>query len=208
MNRKSGVFALFLLSCQSPAWSFQRSSNTIKPLPADGETCFSPDEPCSEKLVRFIDSAKNSIEVAIYSINLEELVDTLIKKSEHVKVRIICDKVQSKGVKSKVKHLLESGVNIRYGKQKGIMHNKFTIIDDKMIETGSFNYTNHASTSNEENQIYLANSKVVNRYVDRFSKMWENAVEIDIRELTREIESAQSDEDQRSLPAHQGELGY
>jgi phosphatidylserine/phosphatidylglycerophosphate/cardiolipin synthase-like enzyme len=41
-------------------------------------------------------------------------------------------------------------VNLRFGHtSEGIMHNKFVIVDGKMIEIGSFNYTNHASKANQ-----------------------------------------------------------
>lgn len=154
--------------------------------PLDQETCFSPDEPCAEKLEKFISSATKSIHLAIYSINLENIVKMLIKKSENVQVQIIVDKLQSKGVKSQVGTLFEAGMNIRYGKQKGIMHDKFVIIDGKMMMTGSFNFTNHASLANQENQVYLANPNIVTRYQDRFTKMWDSSVEITLAELMDE----------------------
>ncbi len=152
-------------------------------LPTDQETCFSPDEPCAEKLENFISSARKSIQLAIYDINLENIVKLLIKKSEHVQVQIIVDKFQSKGTRSKVSTLFEAGLNMRYGKQKGIMHNKFIIVDGKMLVTGSFNFTNHASVANQENQVYLAHSDIVNRYEERFTKMWDTSVEITLAEL-------------------------
>jgi len=156
--------------------------------PGDNETCFSPDEPCAAKLDRFMQSAEKTLDIAIYSINLENVVDTLIKKNDKTKIRIVVDKVQAHGAKSRVRQLLEGGVNVRYGKQKGIMHNKFVIVDHRMLETGSFNYTNHASIANQENQIYLANPQIVMRYVERFEWIWENSVEINLPELIREIE--------------------
>src|SRR3954466_12555228 len=57
--------------------------------PQDQEVCFSPDEPCDIKLVKFVDSAEKSIEVAIYDINLEELVHHLLVKSKKIPVRIV-----------------------------------------------------------------------------------------------------------------------
>jgi len=41
-----------------------------------------------------------------------------------------------------------------------------------MLETGSFNQTHGAAYSNNENQIYLANPKVLDRYKKRFEKIW------------------------------------
>lgn len=190
MKSKFLSIALLCLSSQV----FARSHSFYVPLenvslPTDMETCFSPDEPCSQKLLKFINSATKSIDIAIYSINLETIVEALIKKSKKVKVRIVCDKLQAKGVKSKVLHLLENGVNIRYGKQKGIMHDKFTIVDNNMVQTGSFNYTNHASVANRENQIYLGNSSVVGRFADRFETIWDSSVDIHLQDLIKDIQN-------------------
>ncbi len=52
------------------------------------------------------------------------------------------------------------------------MHNKFSIIDKKALETGSFNYTNNAYKANNENQIYLWDSTIVDRFQKRFEEIW------------------------------------
>lgn len=143
--------------------------------PKDGEVCFSPDEPCDIKLLKFIDSARSSIDVAVYDLNLPGLVELLLKKSSQMPVRILVDKRQAKGEHSRVPEMIEKGANIRFGRQRGVMHNKFVIVDGKAVEAGSFNFTRNASRANEENQIYLARPEVVERYKQRFEKIWRKA---------------------------------
>lgn len=140
--------------------------------PTDLEVCFSPDEPCDVKLTKFIQSAKQSIDVAIYDINLDTFAHHLALLSKKIPVRVVVDRRQSKGTHSIVPALIKNGVNVKYGHQRGIMHNKFTIVDGKFLETGSFNYTGHAAQANNENQVYLANPKVVERYKKRFEELW------------------------------------
>ena len=48
------------------------------------------------------------------------------------------------------------------------MHNKFIIIDNKKLWTGSFNWTNSADTSNQENIIITDDSEVIERYKEQF----------------------------------------
>lgn len=183
-----GKFFLGILGLLVASQSFSYTQTGVKESLTkhehfEEETCFSPEEECAEKLVQFLSSAKKSLDVAIYSINLEGVVDTLISMSRKIPVRVVCDKVQAHGAKSKVLYLLENGVSIRYGKQKGIMHHKFAIVDNELLETGSFNYTNRASTSNQENQIYLSKGSTVQRFVDRFEAIWDSSVEIDMNSL-------------------------
>lgn len=143
--------------------------------PKDGEVCFSPDEPCDIKLLKFLESAQKSIDIAIYDINLDSLAHQILVLSKKIPVRVVVDKRQTKERNSVVPMLLKAGANVRYGHQRGIMHNKFVIVDGRMIETGSFNYTNHAARANNENQVYLATPTIVTRYQKRFEEIWADA---------------------------------
>ncbi len=146
------------------------------PAPKDNEACFAPDENCTEKLRKFILSAKESIDIAIFDINLKPIVDAIVEQSFKVKVRIIVNRKLSKDSAPAIERFKENKMFYRVGKQKGIMHNKFTIVDGKRLETGSFNYTNGAAHSNQENQIYLATPGILDQYKNRFQKMWESGL--------------------------------
>ena len=145
--------------------------------PVDNEVCFSPDNCCDIKLVRFIQSATTSIDVAVYDINLQNVVKALVDAvaSGSIAVRVIVDRKQSKGKYSLVHALLDGHVPVVFGKQPGIMHNKFVVIDQRMVEVGSFNFTNNATRNNNENQVYLESSLVVLRYEKRFNELWDAA---------------------------------
>ncbi len=143
--------------------------------PVDGEVCFSPDEPCDVKLTKFLNTATQSIDLAIYDFNLDKVAHDLLVISRKVKVRIVADRRQSKGGHSLIPMLVKAGAQVRFGRQRGIMHNKFMIVDGRMVETGSFNYTNGAAFKNAENQVYLAHPSIVKRYKERFQDLWESA---------------------------------
>ena len=100
----------------------------------------------------------------------------LLVQAKKIPVRIIVDKRQAMGKHSLVSLLVKAGAKVRYGRQRGIMHDKFTVVDDKMIETGSFNYTHHATEANNENQVYLSAPSVVSKFHQRFEAMWKEGV--------------------------------
>lgn len=139
---------------------------------AETSACFSPEENCAEKLSNFISEAKKSVDVAIYDINEEKIVNQITVQAKKIHVRVVCDERQSKGKHSAIKTLIKEGVPIRYGMQKGIMHDKFLIVDGLKMETGSFNYTHHASMSNRENQIYTDDMPIIKKYTQTFEKIW------------------------------------
>ncbi|MGK5088126.1 phospholipase D-like domain-containing protein [Bdellovibrionota bacterium FG-2] len=142
--------------------------------PVGQEVCFSPGENCDEKLLLFVRSARKMIDVAIYDITLESLVNELILKGKSIPVRVIVDERQSKGSRSRVLQLANQGAAIRFGRQSGFFHNKFTIVDGKKVETGSFNYTERATHLNSENQVYLETPEVVTAYQKHFEDLWKN----------------------------------
>lgn len=137
-----------------------------------GAVCFSPDEKCDEHLVKVLNIAVASIDVAVYDINRPNIVQALIEKAKTIPVRLIVDERQSRGSRSSVPYLVETKVQVRFGHQRGIMHDKFALIDGAILETGSFNYTTHASEANQENQFYSVDHDVFMQYQARFDKMW------------------------------------
>ena len=144
--------------------------------PVADEICFSPEGHCDKKLLRFVQTAEKSIDLAIYDLNLKELTHELIQKSAKITVRVLVDRRQTKSKGSTVKDLRAAGIPVRYGRQKGIMHNKFILIDGRMMEVGSFNYTLGASHRNQENQLYLVSPPILKKYAAHFEQMWQDGV--------------------------------
>lgn len=148
-------------------------SNIDLPAPKDNETCFSPNEGCDQKLWKFIQSATKSLDVAVYDITHEKIVHEIAVASKRVPTRVIVDRRQSKEPRSLVSTLIKAGVEVRFGKQRGIMHHKFTLVDGVRLETGSFNYSHGATFKNQENQLYLSEKSIVESYKKRFEFMWQ-----------------------------------
>ena len=60
-------------------------------------------------------------------------------------------------------------------KENAQMHNKFVIIDDKLLLTGSFNWSFSAVNKNWENIMITGNPDIVNPYIDNFEQLWESS---------------------------------
>jgi mitochondrial cardiolipin hydrolase len=143
--------------------------------PSPNETCFSPEEPCGEKVAKFVEGAAVSVDVAAFDINLDSVVAALIRASNRLTVRIVVDSRQARGPHSMVLFLLENGVNVRFGRQRRLMHNKFMIVDRQALQTGSFNYTKGAASFNQENQLYTSAPETVRKYQARFEQIWSSS---------------------------------
>lgn len=119
-------------------------------------------------------NSKISIDAAVYAINNDEIVKALKKASRRgVKIRILTDRFQASNRSSKVRELHDCGINIRVHSKYKIEHNKFAVFDGKIASSGSYNWTNPATSKNSENCIFFnRNKEAVKEYLDRFEYLW------------------------------------
>ena len=69
------------------------------------------------------------------------------------------------------------------------MHNKYAIIDESVIVTGSFNWTSQAINNNQENLLFYEDKDLAKKYVIEFNKLWNSfTVVIDKETALKQIE--------------------
>ncbi|WP_083910483.1 phospholipase D family nuclease [Effusibacillus pohliae] len=128
-------------------------------------------------LKNVIDSAKSSLDIAIYSITKDDIRDAIIAaKKRGVKVRMITDhqEAQGKYQAEDLKRLREAGIPIKENTHSGLMHLKVTIADQSLVTTGSYNYTVAASTTNDEVLVVLRDPSIAKDWEKQFERMWED----------------------------------
>lgn len=108
-----------------------------------------PYDDAQKALIDLLQSATKKIRIADYSFNLEPVVQVLIDKFKSgVDVAVVLDRSQSKGKTEipEVEQLQQAGIPLVIGSSdKGkIMHLKVAIIDDSVVGSGSYNFTNSA----------------------------------------------------------------
>jgi hypothetical protein len=134
---------------------------------------FCPQDNCSINLINQINRAVSTIDVAIYSFTHSEISRALISaKNRGVVVRVIFDSGQTNSEYSEYAKLDEYGFDVKKKSGDGYMHNKFMVIDSKIVITGSFNYSMNADTKNNENIIVLGDEFLASKYVFEFNRLW------------------------------------
>ena len=53
------------------------------------------------------------------------------------------------------------------------MHNKFAIIDNEFLVTGSYNWTKAANTKNDENIMIIDCPYIIGIYQEQFERLWD-----------------------------------
>ncbi|MCQ2202022.1 MAG: phospholipase D-like domain-containing protein [Bacteroidales bacterium] len=139
------------------------------------EVLFSPGQDIPENLGFYLSQAKRSIDICVYTISDEKLARCLIAMHKRgIKVRIITDNHKMQDAGSQIKAMAREGVSVKIDNSKYHMHNKFGIIDNRIIFTGSYNWTYTAQQHNQENLILTTNYTIVHKFMDEFAALWES----------------------------------
>jgi phosphatidylserine/phosphatidylglycerophosphate/cardiolipin synthase-like enzyme len=134
---------------------------------------FSPYGGTEEAIIRAIDAARSEAAVAMFTFTSRNLMAALQRAAARgVSVKLLTF------IGQKFPFLQEAGasrISLRFSngrKEKGQMHNKFAVLDGKLLINGSYNWTVTAETSNTENTIFTTEPAYVLPYKAEFDKLY------------------------------------
>lgn len=136
---------------------------------------FSPGGGVRPRIIAEIDQAQSTIDIAIYSFTADAIRDALIAaRNRGVVIRIIADSSQADEAGAEIATLEKAGFQMKRtsGLSGGIMHNKYMIIDGKLLVTGSYNWSASAENNNYENAVFIQGSSLIQKYTDDFDRIW------------------------------------
>src|SRR5579864_6473043 len=145
--------------------------------PAWGATqvFFTSQESVETEMVRLIEQAHSSIDLALYEFRSANLADAVRRaKARGVRVRVVLDSSRRE------QDLVAGEVRWLGGKHeggRGIMHHKFVLFDQDRVVTGSFNWTPGAEHANYENALLIDDANTVQAYAGEFETLWRRASE-------------------------------
>ena len=175
-NTKSSILA-FLVIVLSVTISLSTLAKT--------EVYFSLSDNPQKEIIKNINLAEAFINIAMYIFTDKEIALPLIKAYERgVKVRLYLDKDQVDYRYSQSRFLVQKGIKTRVSSNKYIMHNKFAIIDNRILLTGSYNWTFSANNRNDENLLIIDDPEIIEVFQNQFINLWTNKYSL---ERTRQI---------------------
>jgi phosphatidylserine/phosphatidylglycerophosphate/cardiolipin synthase-like enzyme len=159
----------------------------ITPASADMavQACFSPQGKCATHIVREIENAKRELLVAVYAFTSDDLASALVQaKKRGLMVQVIIDReFDSRNDNSKGKFLEVQRIPVRRlsgskppnsAREIGLMHQKFAVIDRRIVFTGSYNWTRSADSFNDENLLVFRDAgPLAEEYRRIFLGLWE-----------------------------------
>ena len=148
---------------------------------ADTRVYFSPNGGCQQAVVSQIAKAHARIDIAMYSFTSRALSQALVDaKARGVKIDIVLDKNQMKEHYSKSAFLQSRGIEVKFHLGPGLMHDKFAVIDERLVLTGSFNWTASAEKKNSENLLVIKDKDIAEKYQKQFRLLWSQSGEAEI----------------------------
>ena len=123
-----------------------------------------------------IKKAKESIRLMVFVFSLDELAESILEvMAADVRVQGIFEKRNSTASWSQLPRLHCAGAQMRQDGNRYTLHHKVFIIDDHTVITGSFNFSNNAAKSNDENIVIVRNSAIASQYLEEWRRLWDSA---------------------------------
>ncbi len=142
------------------------------------EIYFSPEDKAATRILALIQAAQASINFLAYEFTSKDIGAAMLERARAgVSVTGVMDNGQVKATKvTELDPLRQAGLDVRLdGNLTGLMHHKVIIIDQKIVITGSYNYTAAAETTNDENVVIIFSSQVAALYMQEFQRVYAQA---------------------------------
>ncbi len=122
-------------------------------------------------LVSAIDSARLTVDVAIYSMSLRSVRDALIRAHDRgAQVRMV---MESKNLdRSAPQALMDAGIPVLGDNGNGLMHDKFVVIDRSEVWLGTMNFTYSGAYEDNNQLIHIRSVKMAENYTVEFEEMY------------------------------------
>lgn len=135
-------------------------------------------------LAAAIDSARLTVDMAVYNLNLWSIRNALLDAhARGVVVRVVAESDNLDG--EEFQDLVDAGIEVLGDRREGLMHNKFVVIDRAEVWTGSMNFTLSGAYEDNNNLIHIRSQVIANNYLVEFDEMFvEDLFGPDVRALT------------------------
>lgn len=156
---------------------FSRTRSTVNDVSfsQDGapvQIMFAPEGDIVETLVATLGAAQSSIRFMAFSFTLEEVADTLLERAQDdVNVEGVFELIGADTSSSRLRVLKCAGLDARVDGNPYRLHHKVFIIDDQTVVFGSFNFSNSAAGTNDENLLIVSDPDLAAQFVAEYNRV-------------------------------------
>ncbi len=136
----------------------------------------SEDQALEQAIIPIVSSAQSSIRFMAFSFTDFPLAQAMIDRAgEGVDVAGVFEKVGSSTDFAELRTLFCANVPARRDGNPSFLHHKVVIVDERIVMTGSLNFSTNAETKNDENVIIIDNPEIATLYMQEFERVWAQA---------------------------------
>lgn len=140
------------------------------------QVLFAAEDEAITQLVPLIQAAESEIVFMTFSFTHDTLEEALFERIQAgVEVTGIFETRGSETQYSAMPALYCAGMPVKQDGNPGTFHHKVFIIDREIVATGSFNFSNNADDSNDENMLIIRNVDIAAEYLAEFDRRWAEA---------------------------------
>jgi phosphatidylserine/phosphatidylglycerophosphate/cardiolipin synthase-like enzyme len=156
---------------------------TIEGVPI--QVLFAAEDESLSYLIPLIEGAQKNIRFMAFSFTHDDMTAAVLARAKAgVDIQGIFETRGSETEFSALTPLYCAKVPVRQDGNPGTFHHKVIIIDDRILITGSLNFSDNADNSNDENTLVITSPEIASRYLEEFEKRWGEATEPDKNEIT------------------------
>ncbi len=144
------------------------------------ELYFSPSDRTTSAIIKTVNKAQHSVNVALFSFTRSDIASALkAKKQGGLKVRALLDNNTENG--TQFGFLVGAGIDVRIDTSRGLLHHKYAVVDaeesglQQYVITGSHNWSTGAENSNNENTLIIQSNRITNQYLQEFAVRYKEA---------------------------------
>ncbi len=141
------------------------------------ENYFAPEDSIARRIVSILNGARRSVKFAAFSFTDDDIGKAMIRaKRRGVEVVGVVEARSVKNRGSEYGRLKRAGVEVFKDGNPYIMHNKYIIVDDSVVITGSYNFSRSARKRNDENVVIFFSPAVAQKYSRDFQRILAEAM--------------------------------
>lgn len=156
-------------------------NNAYKMLFEENQAIGQADPQNTDKyFVSLVNSAKTTIDAAFYDIDDPFVTQAFINaKNRGVTVRIVTDtdnmtdEHDASLPRKQIADMRAAGIEVKDDKRSGIMHQKFMVIDGKILLSGSMNLTTTSIYQHNNNIIIMKSPEMSTTFTEEFNRLFE-----------------------------------
>jgi phosphatidylserine/phosphatidylglycerophosphate/cardiolipin synthase-like enzyme len=133
---------------------------------------FSPEGGAEQELLRRVAAARRSVRFAAFSFTSRPVTAALVERvAAGVPVRGVVERQNAAGTGSALGALRAGGAQVFEDGACYLLHHKAIVIDERVVITGSYNFTGSAEHSNDENMLVVEDAGLARLYLEEFDRI-------------------------------------